>query len=138
MTDTKAAIEQAIRGMFERFVAHDAGGVESALHEDCTVWDVFQPDLIEGRENRLAYHQVDQAQSQARGPLDLRIDFLRIDVWGDTGLARYILSFDYMEPNATSGTVRITSVLRYEDARWQIIHHQEGLIPAGIPPVATA
>jgi ketosteroid isomerase-like protein len=138
MTDKSAEIEEAIHSMFERFVAHDAAGVEAALHEDCTVWDVFQPDLVVGRENRLSYHEVDQAQSQARGALDLRITMLRTDVWGDTGLARYIVSFDYAEPNATSGSVRITSVLRFEDGRWQIVHHQEGMIPAGIPPITSA
>ncbi len=134
MDDVKA-VEAAIQHMFDLFCAHDAAGVEAALHDDCTVWDVFVPDLIQGKETRLAYHEADQAQSLARGPLDLRVEWLRTDVWGDTALARYLVRFDYEAPNATSGVVRITSVLRrQEDGRWLIVHHQEGMIPQGVPP----
>ena len=131
-------IEQRIRTMFDSFVGHDAGAVESALHQDCTVWDVFVPELIEGEAARLAYHQADQAQSQARGTLDLRVEMLRTDVWGDFALSRYIVRFDYQPPNPTSGVVRITTVLRRLEGKWVIVHHQEGMMPNGVPPLATA
>ncbi len=136
--DEQSIIEARIRRMFEDFVDHDADAVESALHEDCTVWDVFVPDLIMGKETRLAYHQADQAQSQARGPLDLRVEMLRTDVWDDFALSRYLVRFDYQPPNATAGVVRITTVLRRIEGEWVIVHHQEGMIPAGVPPIDEA
>lgn len=138
-TDTQIgdvrAIEQTIRDMFRRFAEHDPAGVEAALHPDCTVWDVFTPELIMGVENRRRFHEADQAQALARGPLSMQIDEPVVDVWGDTGLARYTLSFRYLPPNAVEGRVRITSVLRRSGDRWLIVHHHEGLVPAGVPPV---
>ena len=121
--------------MFRKFAEHDPEGVEAALHENCTVWDLFVPDLIVGREARRKFHADDQAQAQARGPLTMDIDAPVIDVWGDTAIARYFLRFDYRPPNAVSGVVRITSVLRRERGAWLIVHHHEGLLPGGVPPV---
>jgi ketosteroid isomerase-like protein len=131
-----AAIIQIIEKMFRDFLEHRPEGVEAALHEDCTVWDVFVPQLIQGKENRIRYHAEDQAQSQARGALTLDIEEPVISVWGDTALARYYLHFDYQPPNAISGSVRISSVFRREAGRWQIVHHHEGMVPAGVPAVA--
>ncbi len=130
-----AEIEAAIHKMFREFSEHRPEGVEAALHEHCTVWDVFLPQLIQGKENRVKYHAGDQAQSQARGPLTLTIDPPLVSVWGDTALARYYLNFDYAPPNATRGSVRITSVFRRENGQWLIVHHHEGMVPGGVPPI---
>lgn len=133
--ETKA-VAAAIHGMFQRFAEHDEAGTEAALHPDCTVWDLFVPDLIVGVEARRKFHADDQKQAQARGPLTLNIDEPLVDVWGDTALARYFLHFRYEPPNAVSGTVRITSVLRRTEGKWLIVHHHEGLLPGGVPPVS--
>ena len=127
-------IERAIRKMFREFSEHRPEGVEDALHPDCTVWDVFLPQLIQGKQDRVRYHAADQAQSQSRGPLTMTIDSPVISVWGDTALARYYLNFRYDPPNAVTSAVRITSVFRREGERWLIVHHHEGTVPAGVPP----
>ncbi len=134
--DPSLAVARAITTMFRKFADHDPEGVEAALHENCTVWDLFVPDLIVGREQRRRFHADDQAQAQARGPLDWSIEPPMIDVWGDTAIARYVLRFRYEPPNAVSGVVRITSVLRREESGWLIVHHHEGLAPGGVPPVS--
>lgn len=122
-----------IDGMFAAFAAHDPAGVEAALDPDCTIWDVFVPELIVGREARLAFHEADRAQSVSRGPLRLERGQPKIDVWGEIGLARYILSFEYEAPNAVSGRVRISTVFRRsETGAWRIVHHHEGLAPTGV------
>ena len=41
-------------------------------------------------------------------------------------------------PNAHGGRIRITSVLRREGGRWLIVHHHEGAVPAGVPPITEA
>jgi ketosteroid isomerase-like protein len=127
-------IEADIRRMFREFMEHRPEGIEAALHEDCTVWDVFLPQLIQGKANRVKYHAADQQQSQARGPLTLTVDTPVISVWGDTALSRYYLHFRYDPPNAVEGHVRISSVHRRENGRWLIVHHHEGIVPGGVPP----
>ena len=128
-------VEQVIRAMYRAFTEHRPQDIEAALHEDCTVWDVFTPQLIRGRAERDRFHEADQAQSQARGPLTLGVDAPLVSVWGDVAVARYYLDFRYEPPNAVAGRVRITSVLRREAGAWRIVHHHEGLLPEGVPPV---
>ncbi|MEN9315123.1 MAG: hypothetical protein RIS35_1516 [Pseudomonadota bacterium] len=130
------AVEQAIRGMYRAFIEHRPRDIEAALHEDCTIWDVFTPQLIRGRAERDRFHEADQAQSQARGPLTLSVDAPVVSVWGDVAVARYYLDFRYEPPNAVAGRVRITSVLRLLDGTWRIVHHHEGLVPEGVPPIS--
>ncbi len=131
-----AAIEALIRGIFDNFAAHRSDDIESALDDDCTIWDVFQPDLIRGPAERARFHAADQAQMQARGTLTLTVGTPLIDIWDDTAVARYVVSFRYEPPNAAEGTVRITDVLRRRNGQWVVVHHHEGMVPAGAPPVA--
>ena len=128
-------IEQLIRGMYLAFTEHRPEDIEAVLHEDCTIWDVFTPQLIRGRAERDRFHEADQAQSQARGPLTLSVDEPLVSAWGDVAVARYYLDFRYEPPNAVQGRVRITSVLRREGGTWRIVHHHEGTVPAGVPPI---
>lgn len=128
-------VEQVIREMYRAFTEHRPKDIEAALHEDCTIWDVFTPQLIRGRAERDRFHEADQAQSQARGPLTLSVDEPLVSAWGDVAVARYYLDFRYEPPNAVQGRVRITSVLRREGGTWRIVHHHEGLLPGGVPPL---
>jgi ketosteroid isomerase-like protein len=121
-----------IDGMFAAFGAHDPAGVEAALDPDCTIWDVFVPGLIVGPEARRAFHEADRMQSVARGPLRMERSDPLISVWGDIALARYVLSFEYAPPNAVSGDVRISTLFRRHSGAWRIVHHHEGLAPAGV------
>jgi uncharacterized protein (TIGR02246 family) len=135
MTPSHAEIAALIRGMYRAFADGDPAGIEAALHPDATVWDVFTPQLIRGRAEREAFHAADQAQKNARGRLSFTVSEPLVDVWGDVAVARYELDFRYEPPNATAGRVRITDVLGQVDGRWRIVHHHEGLVPAGVPPI---
>lgn len=135
MTQVEEEISNIIKGVFRAFEDHNPDGIETYMHPDVTVWDVFTPQLIMGQKERDKFHQDDQAQMQARGPLTLRIDEPVVDAWGDAAIARYYLEYDYQPPNATSGRVRITDVFRKVDGKWLIVHHHEGLVPTGIPPI---
>ncbi len=135
MSDVAAEITRLIHGVYESFAAHQSGEIDSVMHDDATVWDVFTPQLIRGRAERDRFHAADQAQMQARGPLSWELETPLIDHWGDTAIARYYLDFAYAPPNATSGRVRITDVLRRCDGKWKIVHHHEGLTPSGVPPI---
>ncbi|MCC6828209.1 MAG: DUF4440 domain-containing protein [Novosphingobium sp.] len=133
MSDDAAQIEALIRGIFESFTAHKPEDIAARTHADYTVWDVFVPDLIIGREAQQAYREADQRQSKARGPLTLDIETPYITVWGDFAVARYYLNFRYEPPHPTEGRVRITTVLLREDGRWKTVHHHEGIVPTGVP-----
>jgi ketosteroid isomerase-like protein len=128
------AIAAVIRGIYEAFAAGHTEAIESALHPECTVWDVFTPRLIRGREERKEFHATDQAQKNARGRLSWSLEDPLVNVWGDTAVARYLLDFAYQPPNPAAGRVRITDVLRRTDRGWQVVHHHEGLVPDAVPP----
>ena len=52
-----------------------------------------------------------------------------IRVIKDFAIATYCLEFDYKEPNALNGKVRITDLFILEDEKWKILHHHEGIVP---------
>lgn len=135
MTADANEISDIIKGVFRAFEEHAPEGIEKHMHPDVTVWDVFTPQLIRGQAEREKFHRDDQAQMQARGPLTLKIEEPVVDTWDDSAIARYYLEFDYQPPNPAQGRVRITNVFRRVDGRWLIVHHHEGLVPTGIPPI---
>ena len=128
-------ISGIIRGIFTAFEDHDPDGIEGHMHPDATVWDVFTPYLIRGRKERDAFHAEDQKQMQARGPLSLSLEDPDVDVWDNTAIAKYYLNYTYQPPNAAEGRVRITDVFRRMDGQWRIVHHHEGTVPTGTPPI---
>ena len=138
MTDIAAEkhIAALIRGMFDAFAEHAPGAIEDVMHAEATVWDVFTPHMIRGAVEREKFHADDQKQMQARGALSWSLEPPDVRVWGDTAVACYTLSFVYQPPNATAGTVRITDVLRRAGDKWRIVHHHEGMMPTGVPPIA--
>lgn len=135
MTETELATEitAIIKGIFTAFEGHDPDGIEDLFDPEATVWDVFTPQLIRGKEERDKFHADDQKQMRARGPLTLSIDEPVVDAWADTAIARYHLRYKYEPPNAMEGKVRITDVFRNVNGKWMIVHHHEGAMPTGIP-----
>ncbi len=128
-------ITAIIRGIFDAFQNHTPGGIEGQMDPNATVWDVFTPHLIRGKAERDKVHADDQQQMLARGKLTMTIEDPVVDAWDTTALARYYLNFEYQPPNATKGRVRITNVFRRRGDKWWIVHHHEGLVPTGVPPI---
>lgn len=130
---TEEQIWKIIRGIFESFSQRDETALEGPLDANCTVWDVFEPDLIVGEEQRVAFHARDRSQSEARGPLSWSVEPLQLDILDNIAIARYYLHFEYQPPYATEGRVRITDIFKRKGPGWTIIHHHEGITPAGPP-----
>ena len=134
--DVTAHVEDRVRQVWQRFVDQDPKGMLDLLHPDCTVWDIFQPNLVTRRDME-AYVEKDFSQSAARGTLTFDMGPITTSVWGDAALCRFVSSFDYGPPNPAKGTGRITCVLRrFPDEGWLLVHVHEGHVPDGIPPLS--
>ena len=129
-----AAVEAVVRDIWDKFIAHDKEGMLAHLDESCTVWDVFEPDLITKATMR-AYVDGDYEQKSKRGELTFRqFDFVT-DVWGDMALVRFNSSAEYAPPNPFKGEGRTSVVLRRFPEGWRVVHVHEGRMPTGIPPI---
>ena len=122
-------IERIIYSIFNAFKAGETNKIEDFLHDDATVWDVFTPDLIRGKEQLEEFHNKDQEQKDSRGALSIDIEKPLITVRENSAIALYYLNFKYEEPNAISGRVRITDIFSRDETGWKIIHHHEGMVP---------
>ena len=129
-----AEVRAVVEAVWRHFAAQDPESMLALLHDSCTIWDIFQPDLVT-KATLADYVEKDFSQSAARGALTYRQHDFRIDVWDDTALVRFYLTFEYQPPNPTAGTGRITVVLRRFPQGWRFVHVHEGHVPAGIPPV---
>jgi len=133
--ETIALIEDRVRQVWQRFAEQDPKGMLDLLHPECTVWDIFQPDLV-SREEMEAYVEKDYEQSAARGALTYSMSPMTTSVWGDAAICRFLLSFTYEAPSPAEGTGRITCVLRqFPDDGWLLVHVHEGHVPEGIPHI---
>lgn len=124
-----------VHRIFDSYLQFDPELLEQCDAPECTIWDLFEPDLVRGgAAARAEFRQKDMSESQQRGPLTIDIEEPVVDVWGDFAVARYYLDYEFQPPGALRGRVRITTVARRIDGEWRRVHHQEGEIPTGRPP----
>jgi hypothetical protein len=119
--------------VYDSFMRGDEAAINAVFDRQCTIWDVFEPELIRGRAEQDAFHERDRAQLLTRGKLTLDVKPVQLDVQGAVAWARYYVDFEYAPPNAAAGRVRVTDVLKLTQGEWIILHHHEGLSPAGPP-----
>jgi len=135
----KRAVRDLVHRVFDSYASYDPALVDKCDVDDCTIWDLFEPDLVKGgRQAREQFREKDMSDSAARGELIMNIEEPLIDVWGDFAVARYYLDYEFKPPGALQGRVRITTVARRVDGQWLRVHHHEGAVPTGRPPMETA
>ncbi len=137
-SELTAEITRLIERNFDAFRNDEEYNSDRVNHPDATIWDVFTPELIRGDEARRKFHEADHTQMRARGKLTLTVENMLVDAWDNTALARYHVVFSYEPPNPAAGRIRITDVFRRFDGRWLRVHHHEGMMPTGIPPITEA
>ena len=123
-------IKGIITSIFDAFKRGDTNEIEKHLHKEASVWDVFTPQLIVGEKELSAFHDRDQAQKESRGNLSIELEEPMIRSMKDFAVATYYLEFDYKDPNAIHGKVRITDIFIMEEGEWKILHHHEGIVPS--------
>lgn len=134
-SDEKAVVELVHR-IFNSYQQFDPALLEQCDAPECTIWDLFEPDLVRGGSAaRAEFRKKDMSDSVQRGPLSIEIEEPVVDIWGDFAVARYYLDYEFQPPGALKGRVRITTVARRIDDEWRRVHHHEGAVPTGRPPL---
>ena len=132
----KRAVAALVRRVFDSYQQFDPELVDQCDTPECTIWDLFEPQLVRGgRAARAEFRRKDMGDSRRRGKLSIRIEEPIIDVWGDFAVARYYLDYRFEPPGELEGRVRITTVARRVDGEWRRVHHHEGAVPTGRPPM---
>jgi len=132
----KREVVALVHRIYDSYLKFDPELLEQCDAPECTIWDLFEPDLVRGgAAARAEFRKQDMTESQQRGPLTIDIDAPIVDVWGDFAVARYHLDYEFQPPGALKGRVRITTVARRIDGEWRRVHHQEGAVPTGRPRI---
>ncbi|MFI6513025.1 DUF4440 domain-containing protein [Streptosporangium sp. NPDC050855] len=120
------AIAAGIDDMYDAFLSADRARFDRHLHAEVTTWETHLPGPLRTRSELDAYRD-GRDGSGARPELDrLAAEDKRIDVWGDTGLARYVLVAE--PPGGPAQHSRVTDVLRRVGGDWLIVHHHSELL----------
>ncbi len=120
------AIAAGIDDMYDAFLEADRRRFDGHLHAEVTTWETHLPGPLRTRAELDAYRE-DRDRSGARPALTrLSARDKRIDVWGETGVARYVLVAE--PPDGPVQHSRVTDVLRRADGEWLIVHHHSELL----------
>jgi ketosteroid isomerase-like protein len=123
-----AAIAAAIDDMYDAFLAGDRRRFDGHLHAEVTTWETHLPGPLRTREQLDAYRDGrDSAGHRPRLAVLVARD-KRIDVWGDTAVARYLLVARGTGERDRAESTRVTDVLRRVDGSWVIVHHHAELL----------
>ncbi|MCK2217065.1 nuclear transport factor 2 family protein [Actinomadura sp. ATCC 31491] len=124
--DAAAAIAAAIDDMYAAFLAGDRARFDTHLHPDVTTWETHLPGPLRTRAELDAYRDARDAAGPRPALAVLAARDKRVDVWGEVGVARYVL---VAEPHgAPAQRSRVTDVLRLTRGRWLIAHHHAELL----------
>lgn len=118
-TAAETAVLDAIRDMYDAFIANDRARFDSHLDAQTTTWESHFPRMY----TRAELDGFRDRRTAAERPVldEMRVEPRRIEVWGDTAIAAYLLVM--VTPDGAAETTRITDVLRLDGDEWRIVHH---------------
>ena len=122
---------RVIVGVYAAYQDLQPERIEAVQLPEYSVWDGTLPQLFKSRAEVKAFHQKDQDNTKARGPFSFDIQPLKIDILGDVAVVLSRMDFEWQPPNAWSGGLRITDVMRKVDGQWMMFHHHESVEPEG-------
>ncbi|MFI6820083.1 nuclear transport factor 2 family protein [Micromonospora sp. NPDC050187] len=124
-TDTDL-IRAGIDDLYDAFLAGDRRRFDSHLHADVTTWESHLPGPLRTRAELDAYRDQRDAAGARPTLAVLAATDLRVDVWDDTAVARYVLVA--VPPDGPTQHSRVTDVLRRAGSGWVIMHHHSELV----------
>jgi len=101
----------------------DRAGFDAHLDPALTIWESDADRLLSGLAELDALRDGRRPGPAAGTGPTVVPERLRVDDWGDTGLARYLLRASYPDPDRADECFRVTDVLRRVRGRWLIVHH---------------
>ncbi|MFI1194980.1 nuclear transport factor 2 family protein [Micromonospora sp. NPDC020750] len=122
-----AAIAAGIDDMYEAFLAGDRPRFDGHLHPEVTTWETHLPGPLRTRSQLDSYRDQRDATGQRPRLAVLAARDKHIDVWGEFGVARYVLVAQ-AHAQGSSELTRVTDVLRRVGDRWLIVHHHAELL----------
>ena len=132
--EDKKAVASLVRRIYDSYLQFDPALLEQCDTDDCTIWDLFEPQLVRGGPRaRAEFRNKDMTDSKRRGELTIDIEEPIVDGWDDVAFARYYLAYEFKPPGALQGQVRVTTIARRIDGEWRRVHHHEGVVPTGRP-----
>jgi ketosteroid isomerase-like protein len=115
------AIWAAVNGIYDGFLAGDRAQIDSHIASDATVWDSAHEPLLRGKADLDAVR--DARPAGAPTPVELRASDEVIDVYGDVGVVRHVLTVGF--DGLPDERIRNTSVWRRIEGRWLCVHNHE-------------
>lgn len=109
----------------------DRPAFDRHLHEAITIWESDADEMLHGtaqlddlRDRRAA------VAADSPTPVSVAAESIKVDVWGDSAVARYLLRAVHDGAGTEDECFRVTDVLRRIDGRWLIMHHHSESLTA--------
>ncbi|ETK30696.1 nuclear transport factor 2 family protein [Microbispora sp. ATCC PTA-5024] len=128
--DAAGAVAAGIEDMYDAFLAGDRRRFDAHLHPEVTTWETHLPGPLRDRADLDAYRAQRDAAGARPALASLAARDMRVDVWDDTAVARYVLVAVPAVGGAPEET-RVTDVLRRSAQGWLIVHHHAELVRTG-------
>ncbi|MGY2066721.1 nuclear transport factor 2 family protein [Blastococcus sp. SYSU DS0619] len=122
-----ADVIAGLEDMYDAFMAGDRQRFDRHLADDVTTWESGLPGLLS--RSQLDAHRDDPERPTGGKPRGLRVEPVRVDVWGDVAAARYELVVLPPDPDGAEETTRVTDLLRRTGDGWRIVHHHAEVLP---------
>jgi ketosteroid isomerase-like protein len=123
--EDRAALWSAVTAIYEGFLAGDRAAIDRNISPDATVWDSEHEPLLRGKADLDAVRGARPADGPK--PVDLVASDPVIDVYGDVGVVRHLLTAKF--DGRPDERIRNTSVWRRVDGRWLCVHNHEDARP---------
>lgn len=118
-------ISAGIDDLYAAYLAGDQRRFDAHLHPEVTIWETHLPGPLRDRAALDAYRDRRDAAGARPELSTLVARDKRVDVWGDTAVARYLLAATGPDRQRHS---RVTDVLRRVAGVWLIVHHHAELL----------
>ncbi|OZC55591.1 hypothetical protein CH267_13620 [Rhodococcus sp. 06-621-2] len=124
--EVTALIQGELDDMYDAFQHRDWERFNVHLDPSVTAWETHLPEMIDGQA------ELDALRASRPAPArlsDFGASALKVDSWGDTAIARYLL-IGTDATTAIERRSRVTEAFRWNGVRWVIVHrHSERLQP---------